>query len=168
MNSARVVLSQHRQKLLSNLHEKALLKTRDQQLEKRYKIKIRRENLNYLQVEVSLKGEKIDEIIKQVAVAKSQYESDLSKVVHVREKWCAIQNELHTKSEVLNEVRGANEEHLEYLCELWQRKKQLRKENSELEKECRLIDNKPLLRKYDRVVEEIEQINNCKKKFEEL
>lgn len=155
MNAVRVVLSKHRQKLLSILREKAYLRTRDRQLENRYKIKVRRENLSYMQVEVSLTGEKIDEITKQLALAKLRYESDLSKVVHVREKWCAIQNDIHNKSEILSEVRFENEEHQEYLCELWQRKKLLRKENLELKKECRIIDNEPLLRKYDRVVEEV-------------
>ncbi|XP_021701565.1 uncharacterized protein LOC110676763 [Aedes aegypti] len=154
MTTTRSILSKNRRKLLSNFQRLDHLNVRDALLDLQIK-NIRLEELHDLQVEVSRTTEKIDETSKQMAKARQQYESDISKAAHVREKWFAFQNKILTKVDDLNELKVAIQEHREYLCGLLERKKQLREENAELRKGCRIIENKPLLRKYDSVVEEV-------------
>nr|XP_029714451.1 uncharacterized protein LOC109405884 [Aedes albopictus] len=154
INMVRSAFSRFRRKLLSNSQILAHLEIRDALLDLQIK-NIRLEELHDLQVEVSRTTEKIDEYSKLMSKARQQYVSDISKAAHVREKWFAFQNKILTKMDDLNELKVAIQEHREYLCGLLQRKKQLRQENFELRKKCRIIDNKPLLRKYDSVVEQV-------------
>ncbi|XP_062551607.1 uncharacterized protein LOC134216829 [Armigeres subalbatus] len=167
MIAVRSTLSKNRRKLLSNFQKLEHLKIRDALLDLQIK-NIRLEELHDLQVEVSRTTEKIDETSKQMIKARNQYESDISKAAHVREKWYAFQNKILIKMDDLNELKVAIYEHRQYLCGLLEQKKQLRKENAELKYECRIIDNKPLLRKYERVLADIEQFNFQIKRFAEL
>ncbi|XP_053691829.1 uncharacterized protein LOC128740316 [Sabethes cyaneus] len=167
ISGVRVALSRQRQKLIGTFRQLEILNRLDSELDLQIQ-NIRLEELHDLQVEVARTGEKIDETNKQMAKARTQYESDISKAAHVREKWFAFQNKILSKLDDLSEMERRMRENRAMLCELLHRKQALREERLQLKRRCRIIDNKPLLRKYDQVVDTIQVIEQYKKKFNSL
>ncbi|XP_055539363.1 uncharacterized protein LOC129726546 [Wyeomyia smithii] len=167
ITNARATLSKQRQKLIKMFRQLEVLNRLDSELDHQIQ-NIRFEDLHDLQVEVARTGEKIDETNKQMAKARKQYESDILKAAHVREKWFAFQNKILGKLDDLSEVECRIRESRVLLCELLRRKQALREERLQLKKDCRMIENEPLLRKYDQIVNTIQAIEQYKKKIKSL
>ncbi|XP_058817990.1 uncharacterized protein LOC131681282 [Topomyia yanbarensis] len=167
ITTTRVALSNQRRKLIAVFRELEYLNRRNSQLDDQIK-NIRLDELHDLQVEVCRTGEKIDETSKEMARARTQYESDISKAAHVREKWFAIQNNILAKQDDWLEVRGNIVESRAYLCDLLERKQKLRTENFKLKKRCRIMENKPLLRSFDQVVNKLQVIQQYIEKFKSI
>ncbi|XP_058449688.1 coiled-coil domain-containing protein 96-like [Malaya genurostris] len=167
MSTARAALSGQRSKLIAVYRELEFLNRRNSQLDGQIK-NIRLDELHDLQAEVSRTGEKIDETSKEMTKARTQYESDILKAAHVREKWFTFQNNILDKQDDLAEVQGNIVENRIYLCDLLERKQKLRRENFKLKKRCRIIENKPLLRKFDRMVYELQVIQQYTEKFRSI
>ncbi|XP_055593647.1 uncharacterized protein LOC129744915 [Uranotaenia lowii] len=164
---ARQTLSRQRLKLIAVYLELEQLKIRDAALDEMIK-HIRLEELHDLQVEVARTGEKIDEISKSMTRAKKQYENDISKAAHVREKWYSVQNRILGKLDDLKEVQMQIEDERQRLCQLLRKKQSLRTENLRLKKNSRIMNNKPLLKRYDEVVEQTIKIKQCTHKFRRI
>ncbi|KAL1400137.1 hypothetical protein pipiens_001153 [Culex pipiens pipiens] len=167
MDLVRENLSKKRRKLIASFCVLDQLNKHNTELDQRIQ-NIRLEDLHDLQVEVNRTGEKIDETRKQMAKARSRYESDLCMASHIREKWYVFQNKILGQLEDKYEMDRDIRENRVYMCGLLKRKQQLRKERLQLKKQCRLIDNEALLRKYDDAVEGIAAIRAYTKKFNEL
>ncbi|XP_055643464.1 uncharacterized protein LOC129779787 [Toxorhynchites rutilus septentrionalis] len=167
MDSTRTALSAERRKLISIYRQLEYYCKRDFELDGQMS-NVRLEELHDMQMEVILTGEKIDEISKLIVNARTQFERDISKASHVGQKWYKMQMKTVSKWDDLKMLKSSIYENRVYLCRLLTRKKQLRKKRDEWQKMCRIINNKPLLRKYDQMVKEIATIRHYTEKIKQI
>ncbi|XP_041771171.1 uncharacterized protein LOC121593138 isoform X3 [Anopheles merus] len=116
-----------------------------------------------LKAEVNRIGEKLEETHKRMNNSRQQFENDVARATHVREKLFNSQNRIVSVLQDVSGVKGDFSFYKQTLCDRLELKKQLRRKNESLKQRVHLFKLMPW---YGQTKKQLELTKSFVKKFE--
>ncbi|XP_061507138.1 uncharacterized protein LOC133392163 isoform X2 [Anopheles gambiae] len=162
IDKARTNLSNERKRLFVVMKRLKRNDMQNYQLDKQMQ-DVSLEQYYELKAEVNRIGEKLEETHKRMNNSRQQFENDVARATHVREKLFNSQNLILSVMQDVSGVKGDFSIYKQTLCDRLELKKQLRRKNESLKQRVHLFKLMPW---YGQTKKQLELTKSFVKKFE--
>uniref|UniRef100_A0A182XR68 DUF4201 domain-containing protein n=1 Tax=Anopheles quadriannulatus TaxID=34691 RepID=A0A182XR68_ANOQN len=162
IDKARTNLSNERKRLFVVMKRLKRNDMQNYQLDKQMQ-DVSLEQYYELKAEVNRIGEKLEETHKRMNNSRQQFENDVARATHVREKLFNSQNQILSVMQDVSGVKGEFSIYKQTLCDRLELKKQLRRKNESLKQRVHLFKLMPW---YGQTKKQLELTKSFVKKFE--